>query len=1020
MPVALKNFIAGLTLFLRGCVTGMVSLLRLSPRFAPPLAASVLCCALSATQAAETVETKRVYQLPRGDAATTLNQFAGISGRQIIFMMDKVRGEQTNAVSGEFYPHEALDRMLAGTALVAVRDASTGAYVIKRRAAPPPSGAPAPETETPARSSMKRNGLISFFSSLVLATAPASGAESAALPTPEEVKTMSVFTVTDSKDEGYRSTQTISGSRTVEELRNTPNSISVFNRELMTDLMATTMPELSMYGLTGEINVNNGNTIATYVFRGIPSNFPLRDGLLWITPLDTYNIERVELLRGPNSFLFGEGAAGGSYNQLTKKAQSFPFTRVVAMTGSESFYRGELDVNRPLHPKLDLRINLAAQDAGGRPHYAKRDFVGVTVALQYRPFKYTTIDMNAEVGRTEEVRQQVMFSEAYSTSDLNNSGTALTTLTGGLTYVPALGIVYNTVGARRTVGQNLILTDQRLVGREDNYWGPSSYFKNHQRSYHLEAQQRVGDHLSLQASVATVETTRDSMVPTGSGSASVYRDVTATLPNGQPNPYFNELYTDYYFRRRWFNEVRTNMRVAAVYELKLPFTTQKLIATANYNEDTPLGTFQSEFVTPGTPGFVGALTDGYTLAAYQANFAALRQNYFYRRSYLKDGDGGKFTSFANPNNRTFLYDIPADGTTGRQTERLFKTPGYGFGSSGTFFRGRVNTLVGWRHDAFWQNSTRDFVNPATGTWYTLPTTPFAKLDYGKDSYNYGLVVHPAKLVSAYFNYAQSVGLSNGVGAAGFVPGTLQGLPGGDGYEYGLRWSLLGGRLESNWTYYISNGLRLSAGGAGAAVTGELAAAFGGEFNSTGADTQTTRSSGVEIETTANLTKNWRLTWNISTNDLETADRYPQLHEFQARAKAENKPTPLTDQFLASQPSGTPLPGFVKSRSNLVTNYTFGEGRLKGFTIGGGFQFRGRQFMGIFDRNRDGFAEQIYAPGYTLWNLQMGYSATLWKRRLQFNLNVFNVTDVDYYRVASLSSGSWGAGRTFRASVRTQF
>ncbi len=82
-------------------------------------------------------------------------------------------------------------------------------------------------------------------------------------------------------------------------------------------------------------------------------------------------------------------------------------------------FRMNLDLE--LHPKLDLRINLAAQDAGGRPNYARRDFVGITVAMQYRPFRNTTIDMNAEVGRTDEVRQQVMFSEAYSTSDLTGS-----------------------------------------------------------------------------------------------------------------------------------------------------------------------------------------------------------------------------------------------------------------------------------------------------------------------------------------------------------------------------------------------------------------------------------------------------------------------------------------------------------------------------------------------------------------------------------------------------------------------
>lgn len=118
----------------------------------------------------------------------------------------------------------------------------------------------------------------------------------------------------------------------------------------------------------------------------------------------------------------------------------------------------------------------------------------------------------------------------------------------------------------------------------------------------------------------------------------------------------------------------------------------------------------------------------------------------------------------------------------------------------------------------------------------------------------------------------------------------------------------------------------------------------------GVDNQTTVATGFEFETVANLTRNWRLTWNFSTNDLETSDRFPQLHTFQARAKAGNLPIPETEQFLTSAPEGTPLPGYTKIRTNLVTNYTFAHGPLKGFSLGGSGQYRDRGYRGNFDLN----------------------------------------------------------------------
>jgi hypothetical protein len=105
-----------------------------APAFAALCGALVACvpAAMSAT------EGKRTFDLPRGDAALTLKQFAA-AGLPIVYLVDRVRGATTNAVRGEFTPREALEQMLAGSGLEAAQDAATGAFVVsrQRRARPP-------------------------------------------------------------------------------------------------------------------------------------------------------------------------------------------------------------------------------------------------------------------------------------------------------------------------------------------------------------------------------------------------------------------------------------------------------------------------------------------------------------------------------------------------------------------------------------------------------------------------------------------------------------------------------------------------------------------------------------------------------------------------------------------------------------------------------------------------------------------------------------------------------------------
>jgi outer membrane receptor protein involved in Fe transport len=858
------------------------------------------------------------------------------------------------------------------------------------------------------------------LSLLGLATSPAPAQTTPPAPAPAPAVVLSIFEVTGTRDEGYRSTQTVSGSRTLENLRDVPNSISILNRELIEDLNATTVSELSAFAVTGEIADNTESTIANYVFRGVVSNSPLRNGIIWLSPMDTFSVERVELLRGPNAFLYGEGTAGGSMNQLTKQAQPYNFQKAAFTFGSHHLRRGEVDVNRRLSRQLALRVNLAYQESGGFINHTARAFKGAYLAATYTPFPQTQISLNLEAGLINEVRADTILVDAFSTSQRTGATTAYTNTVGGVTFVAATGRVFNAVGTKRSSGTNILVTDESILPRALNFFGPNAYHDVDSHAVNASIVQRIGPDLSVQASFARQMIIRKTLTNSGSSSAGIYLDLNQTLPDGSANPYYNQYYTEYYVRRRWLEEPINDARVTAVYDLKLPLTTQRIVGSWTFHDDTPEGYWNSEFVDPSSPLFSGALSSDRTLAAYTTNVATLGRNFFYRRFYLRDGDGRRFTDNQPVPGRSIqLRDPAAEGTAGRLTGREFQTPSYGIGASGSFWQGRIRSLVGWRHDAFVQQPSRLFYDPVRGQEFPIEgAAPLVKTNIGKESVNYGGVLHASPNVSAYVNYAQSVGLSSGVGGNGLIPGSVRGPAAGDGYEFGLRWALFGGRLETNWTYYLTNVLNQSASpGIPTAVRNELAALFT-DINQSGADTQATSSRGLELETVANLTPNWRLTWNLASNRLATADRYPALQAYRARAQGRNQATPETDAFLATVPEGTPVAGFTRLRSNLVTNYRFSSGPLRNVSIGGGFQYREESYRGNYDLNRDGKAEELWSPSYVLANLMVGYRTKFRNRTVSLNLNVNNLLDKDYYRSFGLASGAWGEGRNFRLSLRT--
>ena len=78
---------------------------------------------------------------------------------------------------------------------------------------------------------------------------------------------------------------------------------------------------------------------------------------------DPFYVDQLEVIKGPNSAYSGRGSAGGTVNFVTKLPQRQDFNRAEISVGTDSFYRGTLDMNKTLDDNSAARVNLLGHSA---------------------------------------------------------------------------------------------------------------------------------------------------------------------------------------------------------------------------------------------------------------------------------------------------------------------------------------------------------------------------------------------------------------------------------------------------------------------------------------------------------------------------------------------------------------------------------------------------------------------------------------------------------------------------------
>jgi catecholate siderophore receptor len=149
------------------------------------------------------------------------------------------------------------------------------------------------------------------------------------------------------------------------DLQNVPQSVTVVSKELMT-AEANTRLEDALKNVPG-ITLNAGEGAArgdTVNLRGFSAfNDFFLDGIrdAAVYTRDTFDVDSVEVVKGPSATLFGRGSTGGAINQVSKAPSLSPLYSVTADVGTNHEYRATTDVDIPLNSTMAFRVNAMAE-----------------------------------------------------------------------------------------------------------------------------------------------------------------------------------------------------------------------------------------------------------------------------------------------------------------------------------------------------------------------------------------------------------------------------------------------------------------------------------------------------------------------------------------------------------------------------------------------------------------------------------------------------------------------------------
>ena len=207
--------------------------------------------------------------------------------------------------------------------------------------------------------------------------------------TPDE--SIEVIATSEAEDEDdYYIPEASTTLKTDTPLRDTPASVQVIPQQVIEDQGATNVREIIRNASGVNFSTASGGRGEQFIIRGFRAerfrNGFREDFFSTRTETELANIDRVEILKGPASVLFGRAEPSGIINFVTKQPLREPFYEIAFTAGDFSFYRPSLDFSAPLTEdgSLSYRLNVAYENAGSFRDgvQTERFFIAPTLSWQ--------------------------------------------------------------------------------------------------------------------------------------------------------------------------------------------------------------------------------------------------------------------------------------------------------------------------------------------------------------------------------------------------------------------------------------------------------------------------------------------------------------------------------------------------------------------------------------------------------------------------------------------------------------
>jgi iron complex outermembrane receptor protein len=294
--------------------------------------------------------------------SSALNELSRQTGVQVLAAGDVVSGVNARAVAGRLSFDQALRAMLAGSSLEATRTANGGFAI--RRAAPAPAAAK------------------------TLPAVTVIGTESATGPL-----------------QGYVATLSATATKTDTPLIETPQSITVIGAEEIETLKSQNLQDALGYVAGVSRSEALDRTSDTLIVRGFQldgNGNQYRDGTKYTINIfngqqEPYGLERIELLKGAASVLYGAAAPGGIINTVSKRPTTSPLREINVEAGSfrrrqvSGDFGGALDADG----EWSYRLTFLKRDSNTFVDFTPDDRVFVAPAIKWQPNAATSLTLLA-------------------------------------------------------------------------------------------------------------------------------------------------------------------------------------------------------------------------------------------------------------------------------------------------------------------------------------------------------------------------------------------------------------------------------------------------------------------------------------------------------------------------------------------------------------------------------------------------------------------------------------------------